>query len=366
MEYRELPHGGEKISIVGLGMGSIHNAGVEGVERIIRAALDAGINYFDFVPSKAEAFEGYARALKGQRERAKLQIHIGADYSSGEYGWTTDPKKSILQFEERLALLGTDYADFGFIHCIDEEADFAKVMNGPVWEWAQRMHDEGVIRHLGFSTHSVGIARRFLATGEMDMGMFSMNPMYDYTDESDYGKGEAADRADLYREFEAAGVGISVMKAFAGGQLLDAKESPFKHALTPAQCMQYVLDKPGVLTVLPGVRSMEDLEDAIRFCDITPEERDYSIIGSFSQTDTKGRCVYCNHCQPCPEGISIGLVNKYYDLARMGDEMAARHYRELERHASDCVHCGHCDSRCPFGVHQSDRMSEIAVYFDMR
>lgn len=77
-----------------------------------------------------------------------LQVHIGADYSSGEYGWTTNPKKSIEQFEERLKLLNTDYADFGFIHCIDEDADFDKVMNGPVWEWACRMHDEGVIRHL--------------------------------------------------------------------------------------------------------------------------------------------------------------------------------------------------------------------------
>lgn len=363
MEYRTLPHGGDKISIVGLGMGSIHNADTPEVERIVRAALDAGVNYFDFVPSKAVAFEGYARALKGQRDRAMLQVHIGADYSRGEYGWTTDPKKSIAEFEARLALLGTDYADFGFIHCIDEDADFDRVMNGPVWEWAQRMRSEGAIRHLGFSTHSVAIARCFLATGMMDMGMFSMNPMYDYTDESAYGKGDSSDRADLYREFEAAAVGISAMKAFAGGQLLSAKESPFGHALTTAQCMQYVLDKPGVLTVLPGIRSMADLEDAVRFCDLTPEERDYSVIGTFAQTDTRGRCVYCNHCQPCPEGISIGLVNKYYDLARIGDAMAVRHYEQLERHASDCVHCGHCDRRCPFGVRQSDRMAEIAAYF---
>lgn len=365
MEYRTLPHGGEKISIVGLGMGYVHSGGVAETERIVRAALDAGVNYFDFVPSKAVAFEGYARALKGQRERAMLQVHIGADYFSGEYGWTINPEKSIAEFEARLALLGTDYADFGFIHCIDEDADFDKVMNGPVWEWACRMHGEGVIRHLGFSTHSVSIARRFLATGKMDMGMFSMNPMYDFTDESQYGKGEAADRASLYREFEAAGVGISVMKAFAGGQLLSAKESPFGQALTTAQCMQYVLDKPGVLTVLPGVCSMEDLEDVLRFCDMTPEERDYSIIGSFSQADTSGRCVYCNHCQPCPEGILIGLVNKYYDLACIGDEMAAQHYRELERHASDCIQCGHCDSRCPFGVHQSARMTQIAGHFGL-
>ena len=63
------------------------------------------------------------------------------------------------------------------------------------------------------------------------------------------------------------------------------------------------------------------------------------------------------------QGIAIGLANKYYDLACMGDDMAAQHYRELSRHASNCVHCGHCDARCPFGVAQSTRMEEIAAYF---
>lgn len=77
------------------------------------------------------------------------------------------------------------------------------------------------------------------------------------------------------------------------------------------------------------------------------------------------RCVYCNHCQPCPVGIQIGLVNKYYDLAHVGDDLAAEHYRNLDRHASECVGCGHCDGRCPFGVAQSERMQEIAEYFSM-
>lgn len=363
MQYRVLPHGGEKISVIGLGMGSIHQASVRETERTVRAAIDAGVNYLDFIPSEAVAFEGYARALRGQRDKVMLQVHLGADYSSGKYGFTTDPKTAIREFEQRLKVLGTDYADFGFIHCIDEDADFDKVMNGPTWDFAQRMKKEGVIRHLGFSTHSVGIARRFLATGAMDMGMFSINPMYDYTQESAYGKGEASDRAALYREFESAGVGISVMKAFAGGQLLDARQSPFGRALSHAQCIQYALDRPGVLTVLPGVRGMDDLAELLAFFDATAQERDYSILGSLAPRESQGACVYCNHCQPCPEGISIGMVNKFYDLARLGDAMAAQHYRDLEVPATACIQCGHCDARCPFGVDQSRRMREIAEYF---
>ena len=68
------------------------------------------------------------------------------------------------------------------------------------------------------------------------------------------------------------------------------------------------------------------------------------------------------HCKPCPMGIDVGLVNKYYDLAVSGDELAREHYRSLEKSASDCIRCGHCDARCPFGVRQSRRMAEIQAY----
>ncbi len=61
----------------------------------------------------------------------------------------------------------------------------------------------------------------------------------------------------------------------------------------------------------------------------------------------------------------MGLVNKYYDLAAAGDEMAAEHYRGLDRHAGDCVACGHCDARCPFKVKQSQRMGIIKDYFGL-
>ena len=61
--------------------------------------------------------------------------------------------------------------------------------------------------------------------------------------------------------------------------------------------------------------------------------------------------------------MNIGLINKYYDLAKIGDDMAADHYAKLEKHASDCMDCGHCDQRCPFHVRQSRRMKDIKEYF---
>ena len=62
-------------------------------------------------------------------------------------------------------------------------------------------------------------------------------------------------------------------------------------------------------------------------------------------------------------GIDIGLVNKYYDLAMAGDRIAANHYTKLSVQADACLQCGHCESRCPFGVKQEARMEEINRYF---
>ena len=101
-----------------------------------------------------------------------------------------------------------------------------------------------------------------------------------------------------------------------------AKTSPFRQALTKIQCIQYALDRPAVLTVLPGVRNSRDLEDVLSWLDASGEERDYSVIGQFTPQNADGICVYCNHCQPCPQGLNVGMINKYYDLALAGDEMA--------------------------------------------
>jgi predicted aldo/keto reductase-like oxidoreductase len=107
-----------------------------------------------------------------------------------------------------------------------------------------------------------------------------------------------------------------------------------------------------------------EADELLSYYDRTEEELDYSVISSFAPPQANGKCVYCNHCKPCPVGIDIGLVNKYYDLAKVGDSLAIEHYKTLEKNASDCISCGHCDNRCPFGVKQSMRMQEIDEYMD--
>jgi len=362
MEYRTLPHGGEKISVIGLGSGSISGTEAEMVN-VIDAAIENGINYFDLAPSEQAPFFAYAKLFAGYRDKIITQMHFGAVYHGGKYGWTRNLDEIKSQFDWQLKLLDTAYTDIGFIHCVDDLEDLHKVMNGEIWDYMKELKAENKIRHLGFSSHNPGISRRILDTGLVDMFMFSINPAYDYQ-KGEYGIGETPERTKLYRDAESMGVGISVMKPFAGGQLLEANVSPFKRPLTKNQCMQYALDRPSVLTVLPGIRNMRDLREILKYCNATDAEKDYSAIGEFTPQNAYGLCVYCNHCQPCPVGLNVGLINKYYDLAKAGDNMAARHYQKLNLHANVCTRCGHCESRCPFGVRQESRMKEIDEYFD--
>lgn len=362
MEYRKLPHGTEEISIFGLGTSSIGMASEKKMEETVRFAVDNGINFFDMASADAEPFSAFGKAIAGKRKQAYFQIHFGADYTSGKYGWTTDLTTIKRSIDWQLKMLKTDYIDIGFIHCIDELSDLDKVMSSGVLDYIEALKAQGVVHHIGLSSHTPELVNKLLDTKLLDMVMFSINPSYDYR-HGDYAIGSVDERRALYRRCEAEGVGISVMKAFSGGQLLDAKTSPFHHALTEYQCIQYALDKPGVLTVLPGVRSKADIQRILGFFDAAPEEKDYSILGTFAPQDAAGICVYCNHCHPCPVDINIGLINKYYDLALAGDVLAKGHYAKLEVKASSCLNCGHCNSRCPFHVDQAKRMKEISIYF---
>ena len=349
MEYRKLPRGTEEISILGLGNSSSGEEGEKEAQATAAMAIENGINYFDMAAADAVPFSAYGNAAAGCREKLYFQIHFGAEYTTGKYGWTLDLEEIKRAVDWQLQKLKTDYIDFGFVHCIDELADMERVISQGTLEYMKELKKQGVIRHLGLSSHTPEIVHKFLDTGLIDMLMFSINPGYDYR-QGDYAVGSVDERMELYRRCEAEGVGISVMKAFSGGQLLSDKTSPFKKALTKYQCIQYALDKPGVLTALPGVRNRKDLKEILGFLKASKEERDYSVLGDFTPQDAEGICVYCHHCHPCPQGLDVGLINKYYDLAKAGDSLAKSHYTNLEKKAGDCVGCGHWDSRCPFHV----------------
>lgn len=368
MEYRRLPHGNEneRFSVLGLGFGGIGTTPEDEIEAIVCKAIDHGINFFDLCTAGA-TYAPLGRAIRGRREKVFLQMHFGAVYDeNGEYGWCRDFETIRKTFEWELETLDTDYADFGFLHCVDEHEDFDKLVEIGVLDHLKALKAKGAVRHIGFSSHTPDVAQRILDTGLIDMMMFSINPAYDFEKGDEYGVGSVGERRALFQRCEREGVGISVMKPFFAGRLLAAEQSPFGRALTHSQCLQYAIDRPGVLTAVPGVQTMAHLDQLLAFLDATEEEKDYSVLGELTMDVVSGVCVYCNHCQPCPAGIDVGLANKYYDLALAGDRLAAGHYDKLSVKADACLQCGHCESRCPFCVSQMDRMRAMNDFFAKR
>ncbi len=363
MNYRTNIKTGDRISEIGIGSSYMYEAGMEEALKALRRAYEGGINYYDLAAGDGASFPIYGEAFSDVRQDILYQIHFGADYTKGTYGWTLKLDTIRRSIEKQLKELRTDYIDYGFIHCQDEISDWETYLKHGIYDHILKLKEEGVVRHIGLSSHTPAVIQRILDDAEVDMLMFSVNPAYDYG-HGEYANGGVDERNAVYQRCEKEGIGISVMKPFSGGQLLDAAQSPFGRALSPYQCIRYCLDKPGVLTVLPGAKSTDEVERLLSYYEQPEETLDYSVIGSFAPPKAVGKCVYCNHCKPCPAGIDIGLVNKYYDLAKAGDGMAAEHYRTLAKNASDCIRCGHCDSRCPFSVHQSERMQEIAEWFN--
>ena len=244
----------------------------------------------------------------------------------------------------------------------------------------KELKEKGIIRHIGLSTHNPEIAIKAAESGFVEMVMFSVNPAFDMMpamdDVSNYFKdtfdeelgGMDPIRAKVYQTCEANDVGITVMKGYAGGRLLDEKRSPFGVALTPVQCIHYCLTRPAVAAVMAGYDTPEHIREAVGYETATMEEKDYaSVLAGAPAHSYHGQCTYCGHCKPCPMDIDIAMVNKLYDLAVMQKEVPESlkiHHNEMEHNAHDCIGCGGCETRCPFGVKIAERMGKAAKLFE--
>lgn len=109
------------------------------------------------------------------------------------------------------------------------------------------------------------------------------------------------------------------------------------------------------------------MREAASYETASEEEKDYaSVLANAPHHAYSGQCTYCGHCAPCPAGIDIAMVNKLYDLAVMQQEVPATlraHYEGLSANAADCIACGGCETRCPFGVPVVERMAKAKELF---
>ena len=382
MNYRNLGATGLKVSEIAMGCEGMTEDNYTMCAKLFDTAENEGINYFDLYASDPELRSAVGKALKGRREKFIIQSHLCSVWKNGQYMRTRNLAEVKSGFSEMLTLLQTDYIDVGMIHYCDALSDWDEIIKNGILDYARELKASGKIRHIGLSSHNPQVALKAVEDGAVEVLMFSVNPCYDLQPASEDVEDLWADenyanhltnmnpeRQKLYETCQRLGVGITVMKCFGGGDLLSAEMSPAGAALTVNQCIAYALSRPAVACVLAGAHSVGQLEQAAAYESASENERDYApALASFPRISWEGHCMYCSHCQPCPVKIDIASVTKFLNLAQAGGgnkipETVREHYSVLEHHAGECLKCGSCEKRCPFGVKIIENMKEAARVF---
>lgn len=380
MKYRQLGRTELLVSEIGLGCEGFMKKTKEEVSLFIHEAMNLGINFIDLYSPHPKMRSYLGDAIKGHREKWILEAHLSTVWKDGQYLRTRHIDDVKTGFEDLLFRLQTDYIDIGMIHYVDAQKDFENVFQGEIIKYAQSLKEQGKIKHIGMSSHNPLVALEAVKTGLIDVLLFSINPCYDMLpaseDVDDLWKDENyeqplqnidPDRQALYEYCEKEGVAITVMKAFGGGDLLDAQLSPFGVAMTTHQCIHYCLTRPGVVSVMSGAHSIEEMKLSASYCDASSQEKDFALVlAKVPKHSFVGNCVYCGHCAPCSQGIDIASVHKFLDLCiAQGEvvETAREHYYALEKHASNCIECGACMRNCPFGVDIISKMKKAVEVF---
>lgn len=380
MNYKKLGNTGLMVSEIGLGGEWLERHNAEEVKAVVDACREQGINIVDCFMSEPNVRSNIGNAIRSDREHWIVQGHIGSAWRNGQYVRTRDMDEVKAAFADLLERFHTDYIDLGMIHFVDRLDDWQTVLTCGFMDYMKELKASGAIRHIGLSTHNPTIARLAVEHGAVEVILFSLNPAYDmlpatenindyFVNEYDASlSGIDPDRAQLYKLCEQKGVAITAMKGLGGGRLLDEKRSPFGVALTPVQCLHYCLTRPAVASVLIGFDNPDQVPASLAYETASETEKDYaSVLAGAPRHAYSGQCTYCGHCKPCPQNIDIAMVNKLYDLATMQEDVPAsvqEHYDALESHASDCIACGACESRCPFQVSVIERMKKAAALFE--
>lgn len=379
MIYRNLGGTGLKVSEIGLGCEGFLEKDGAFTERMFARAFEGGVNVMDLYSPDPDMHVRVGRAVGDRRKDFVYQAHLCTVWQNGQYKATRRMDEVVPSFEKMLKNLGTDYIDVGMIHYVDSAATWKQVTESGVAEYARKLKKEGKIRHIGMSSHNPVVALEAVKSGLVEVLMFSVNPCYDLLPgDEDVDKLFAEEsyekplfnldpvREELYETCQRLGVGITVMKVYGGGDLL-TDNSPAGKALTPAQCIHYALTRPAVSSVMIGAHSEKELADALAYESASDAEKDYaSVFATFPKISWKGHCMYCGHCAPCPKGIDVASVTKFLNLSKAQGsvpETVREHYAALSAKAGDCIACGACEKRCPFGVKVIENMREAKRIF---
>ena len=424
MTYRDNPTTGDHVSLLGYGMMRLPNKvddsnrdkdkpakeeiDQEEVNRLVKFALDHGVNYFDTSPAycqgHSEESTGIALQASGY-PRNKYYIATKLSNFSPEQWSYTD---GVKMFENSLKYLQTDYIDYLLLHGIGMggmEAYNGRYIDNGLLDYLLQQRKEGRIRNLGFSYHGDVEVFDYLLSQHDDYHWDFVQIQLNYVDWhlANETNSRNTDAEYLYGELEKRGIPAVIMEPLLGGRLVNMpnhivatlKQKRPEDSVA-SWAFRYAGTKPGVLTVLSGMTYMEHLEDNLRTYSplqpLTEEEQTWleTEVANLYVSYPTIPCNDCKYCMPCPYGLDIPAIllhyNKCVNLGNVpepmeqreqngtssgpaesrqrkakGQSMQAENYWKARRafligydrsvprlrQANHCIGCGRCVEHCP-------------------
>jgi aryl-alcohol dehydrogenase-like predicted oxidoreductase len=354
MQFRRLGRTGLEVSAVAfggipiMGRSPVGDVTEEKAVRIIRYALDQGINFIDTARSYADSEKRIGLAVKGLSSRPYLATKTYIDARGG------DLDRFSREMDESLAALGVDAIDLYQIHYIDSGYDLAFAPGGAV-ERLKKARDEGKIRHLGVTAHDAEIGLKAVQTGEFETIQVPYN----------IAKPQAAERLLPY--CAEHGIGVICMKPLAGGALAtDPEIRPYLAGEgwpSATSALRFVLSNPAVSVAIPGMDSTQEVDENVAVAagesiaplaaaEIESIRERLAVLGeSFCHS-----CTYCDAvCEAKMPLSDIFRLERYYKLYALED-LARERFAQLGRSADECLDCGECKKKCVYGLPVPDNL----------
>ena len=335
MNYIELGKTGLLCAEVSFGGIPLQRSDATNAMEVVDALEQHGINFIDTARgyTVSEGFLG--AALKGRRDKFILASKTMARSYDG----------MTKEIETSLRELCTDYIDLYQIHklSVDEfEQIFAP--NG-AYQALLDAKAAGKIGHIGVTAHSVETLEKIIAECPERFETF----MFPYNIVELQG-------SDILRAARTKGIGTICMKPLAGGNLDDYELA-----------LRFVSQSDVIDISVVGMGDANEVErNASAAEKLTPlNDADIKKCEEIRKDLGSRFCRRCGYCAPCTVGININmcfLMKNYlhkYNLV----EWAKERYEALPLHASDCIGCRACESRCPYNLPISEMMRDIARDF---
>ena len=369
MQYRDDKHG-TKLSALGLGCMRFPRDKRE-TERMILAAIEGGINYFDtaYIYPGSEVTLGEILAKHDKRK----DVYIATKLPLMMCKSASDFDKF---FDEQLRRLQTDYIDYYFLHSMSDFTQWKFLQELGIEKWIAEKKKSGQIHKIGFSYH--GTCDDFMKVLDSYTWEFCMI-QYNYYDEN-YQAGKKGLLAAAKK-----GIPVMVMEPLLGGKLATGLPKQavemFAEAdssLTPADWgLWWIWNHPEVTVVLSGMDSVHVMESNLRsvnnFRSLTENDLAvYADVVELFRKSYKIKCTGCNYCLPCPKGISIPSCFTAYNASyiqgfRTGIMLYATSTAAVKRNPLSprfCNECGKCEKVCPQNIPIRKELKRVARRFE--